>query len=241
VIAAALVFVADASSGPIARSGDDTLRLTVRASKQAGAHALHGARLQLILERPTISGAPSQLLLKSFLIAGPRGLRLHSGAFPTCRVSDFLRSAQLGCPARTRIGKGTATVDYRPAAAGLRQLPVTVFNAKIDIDPATGRPLKRPLPGVVMAAGGQGFALIRLPHADSMLLEQPPSSLDPHLGHPRNVRVNVTIDVSPHHGTPYVQLPSSCPAGGSWRFRVTEENFNGPTLKTRDDLSCRRL
>jgi hypothetical protein len=118
------------------------LAVALPATAQAAQTATLGAAVTLIeqpRERPwalgldlsttiaTPDGSPPSPL-KRFEVRLPKAT-VNSRAFPSCKRADLeARKAPDGCPAGSRLGRGTAVVDARPIIGEPLEARIDVFN-----------------------------------------------------------------------------------------------------------------
>jgi hypothetical protein len=238
----ALLVPSPASAGRTARSGNETASIAVTASSQPGASAsTRGARLRFVVKLGTVNGKRSTEYVTSISLRGPAGMRFNSSALPRCIESRLFTDKTYRCPGRSVLGTGTAKADARPAVANLINARLTAYNSSNDFD-ATNH-YRRAKPGVVLNAnlGGGNFVGVPLDYTapNALLLEQPPP---PPSGQALYTiaSLDITVGGLGARGTPYIQMPSTCPRSAAWRFTLTERFRSGRRLAATHDLRCHR-
>jgi hypothetical protein len=227
-VLALLLVPAVALGGRTTTAGDQSLKLEtiVKPAKASKKGKPRNVRLRILLDYLSLGdGVQIQEITKTVRFVGPRGLRLHPGRFRRCRLSALQADKDNGCPARSVVGTGLATLDARPAIADPVTAKVTLYNG-----------LHRGTPAVILAVRTPLGVVSVLPfdiHGNRLLLEfAPPQAGDPQIFH-----LELLYLTLPRNG--FVTAPRRC-ARRSWRFAVTIKNFDGPPITARHRVRCKK-
>jgi hypothetical protein len=130
VAAAALLAISAVAQAAVTESVEFTA--TVVKGDKKKEHG--GYTLRTVLRTGDDTGAKPPPLTNTTL-RFPRGSVVNARFFQTCSKSELERKGASACPARSKIGTGTATGDARPILATV-DAKITMFNGK----PVNGNP-----------------------------------------------------------------------------------------------------
>ena len=180
----------------------------------------------------TPDGSPASQL-KRMTVRMPRAT-INPRAFPSCRRADLeARKAPDGCPAASRLGRGTALVDARPIVAEPLTATIDVFNGGPGRLLFLGRTTSPIAVQVVFegalrrTTGRYGYVLT----VDMPKLPTVPGARDASVS-AFGVRVQAR-----RRGVSYLEAPRRCPASGL-PFQGTYAFEDGSTATASARILC---
>jgi hypothetical protein len=242
VLATLFVLPAVAWAGKKVVSGQQSLQIKVTV-KPATAKA-RGAtfRLQSTNLSTKPGGQQPPYNTKSIIFTEPKGASLNTSGTPSCLESAVLRAKGDAsvCPATSKVGHGTVTINARPTVKSLITGTIVAYNGKDDggFDGyAKGSPelvlwIKTSI-GVnavdyfhIVKTGGGTVKLI------ANAAKPAKAGIAP--GNFTIQKLDLTVNGS---GKKYVTNPHTC--SGGWPFALTITNYFGqPSITARDVVAC---
>jgi hypothetical protein len=164
---------------------------------------------------------------------------VNAGAFPHCTIGILKSKGTKGCPAGSRLGKGTSLIDASPLL-NPAHADVTMFNGPrshgsptfLFIAVAQEVQVTEYLQGTLQKQNGRfGYKLtMPFPHIPT-ITGFPDASIS-------QFTVNVQAFTRRHgRQVPLLEAPTSCPAGG-WLFEGDFSFFDGQSSSARNSIGC---
>jgi hypothetical protein len=193
----------------------------------------------------TVNGLRPTADARRITIRLPRGFRMNIGEFPQCTLSEVIDGGYSTCPKGSKVGKGTATADARPALADPIPAKVTAYAGISDLD-INDRP-QTPVPALIVKAAASVSGVT----VDTLIVAEL-----------RRRRLTVDFPSTPGSGggatsayiirdfkltlgkrrnaagVPLVQTPTKCK--GSWHFTESWTFADGSLVTARDNVPCVR-
>lgn len=191
----------------------------------------------------TVNGLRPTADVRRITIRLPRGFRMNIGQFPQCKLSDVLAGGYSTCPSGSKVGKGSATADARPALADLIPAKTTAYAATSDLD-VNNQP-QTPVPALIVkaAASVNGVTVRTLLVAElrrrRLVVDISPGggggATSPYILRDFKLTLGKRRNGA---GVPLVQTPTKCK--GSWHFTETTAFVDGSLVTARDNVPCVR-
>lgn len=193
------------------------------------AGASTGTEVSIVFRNPSNpDGKPIPVRREVFVF--PSGTRFDPAVVPPCNASDpeLMLLGESACPARSRVGGGTAT-----AVSGTPFDPVPLDIAGFE----NGRGLSlvttvRPL--------GLRFVARGVREGRTMTVDYPRAPGGPPDGETALREVHNTFDARSLGRRAYVRTPSTCPRSGRWRFVGHFTYSDGVTQAAVSTQRCRK-
>jgi hypothetical protein len=187
--------------------------------------------------RPTVS---SKTLAFRFT-----GFRFHPEAFAKCLESKLEKTGPSACPAKSKLGAGTAVADARPALPAPVSAKAQLFNGTIDVD-ATGKTIPSK-PGILVYAKAPGIPPAYIPTyfqgTDGLITQEgtapPPGGQSLFTISALHVALPAKTTKLRGKSVGFIEAPKSCP-GGQWKFTQTNVFFSGGSVTSHDSQPCVR-
>lgn len=226
-------------AGKAVTSGDQSLQLGVQLSPTTPATpGKGGVSFRMKVDYKSLNeGAQIKEATKSVTLTLPKGMRIHPERAPACLVSAAIGDAgEDACPKGSRIGGGTGTVDVRPAIPTPLDAEIHVYNAMDDTMP-DGSPRDPAIPAVMLYAKTMiGVSSVIPFDIDGNTLRLDFAPLPEGQSQEFHIET-VKFAVPLRKGKAYFTRPGRCPAG-FWGFRMTIENFDGPSVTAGHRVPC---
>lgn len=241
-MAAALAVPTVSLAGKAVTAGDQSLQIGAQVSPNVTARpGKGGSMLKLKVDYRSLNeDAQVSETTKAVTLTLPKGMKIHTERRPTCLVSAaFGEQGEAACPAASRVGGGTATADARPSLPAPIDAEVHIYNALDDTN-ADGSLRDPAIPAVLLFAkttlGLDAILPFDLVAPNVLRLDYaPPKEGDPaQLYHLQTFKIGFPLK----KGSAYVTNPGRCPKG-FWRFRMTIDNFDGPSVTAGHKVDCR--
>lgn len=243
-VSIAVILPAAAIAGSIAVSGQQALQITVGlSSKRAGAMGvtIHFRSRAYNPKHPAQQIPYDNNLL---IFKEPKGMSTNPSAVPKCLESAVLKNQgkPIVCPADTKVGTGSVTINARPTIRELVTGTVNAYNGSDDHGYAGYRPGSPELILYVTTSSGLHVAqFLHVVKTRSGAVELVGNSTKPSKpgvtpGHFTLQKLDLTVSGSGAK-QPYIANPPACP--GSWTFALTITNYFGaPSTTATDRVAC---
>jgi hypothetical protein len=233
-------------AGKVATAGDQSLQISVTLKPAVPAKKASKAGVNFAMNvsyKSLNEGAQVKEDNKAITLFLPKGFKAHPEAAPACKFS-VLADKEQGeeqCPEGSMIGTGTGTADARPTLPDPVPVEIHVYNGLDDVN-VDGTPRDPATPAVIIYAKTTfgltstlpfdiiGGRTLRLDFAQDKEGDPPP------LFHVQDVKFAVPLKKG---AKPYFTRATKCP-GGSWGFKMSVENYDGPTVTARHKVRCRK-
>jgi hypothetical protein len=218
-------------AGPSPSGQVQTLEVSQSPNKASSKRKKVGTKVKVVLTLRKADGSKASPTTRT-IVNLPKGIGLHYRDFKICNKAKLEAQGPKGCPSGTKVGTGSLEADARPVVAEPVKGTVTAFNGNgqtllLYVVPELSSPLV--IPGKLKGSK-LDFVVPLVP----TLPGQPNATL---------TRFEVTVGgtVRKKKGgrkvkINYIDNPTSCSGGFSWKFDFTYEN--GETLSPTDSAPC---
>ncbi len=226
-----------------ASSGQQSVQLSVGLKpSKAGAKGVT-VHLQVSYKDPKHPSQQPPYNTKELILRQAKGLQMNGAAAPRCKQSTVMTSkgnATL-CPAKSKVGSGTAVINARPTVKKLITATVTLYNG-VDDKGYQGFPKGS---GVLILyfrtsikVNSSSYFHIDKSHAGGIeLIQRLAKPKKPGIAPGFATIQRLDLTVSGSGAKPFISNPAHC--SGSWPFSFTVENyFSQPSVTAHDQVKC---
>lgn len=239
LVLVAVVAPSAALAGKKVVSGKQSSQLNVSVTPAKAGAAIATLHLHNEYHSTVAGGGQPPYNTKSVIFKLPKGMTYKPKASATCKESATAKSPNGAavCPAGSKIGKGTVTVNARPTVAKLITGKVTIYIG-VDDSGAGGYPKGSPVVMLYVTTS------IHVDATDYFHVVKKGGSVELIANGTKPSKPGVapgsftiqTIDLSTFNAG---KNPPTC--HGSWRFSLTTTNFFGqPSVTAPDSVKCKK-